>query len=133
MPLSPNEVNEFSDLIWKRFDQVIIKEKQMSDLKEKIKVMEAYLEGKEIQQRVRASVEGWREVDHVPEWNWGLSEFRVKPEPLVLPSRVIEIVIWHHLDENRMIYRDPDDKPFGDRWVRRGSVFHHLSREEIDV
>jgi len=55
------------------------------DTKEKIKVMQAYLEGKTIQFRL------WKEDDFTdwgsdaePQWNWGAVEYRVKPEPLEL-------------------------------------------------
>lgn len=48
---------------------------------EKIKVMQAYTEGKEIEIE---SVEGGWYVVPEPSWNWRTFDYRVKPEPKVL-------------------------------------------------
>ena len=48
--------------------------------KEKIAVMQAFVEGKEIQTTTHYSTE-WKELTWVPEWDWTSYNYRVKPEP----------------------------------------------------
>lgn len=49
----------------------------MSNLKEKIKVMQAALDGKPIQLFFTDTMT-WIDCD-TPQWNWGGKEYRVKP------------------------------------------------------
>lgn len=56
---------------------------------EKIAVMQAYEEGKQIQCLYE---EIWKDMDKEPVWNWGLVEYRVKPEPCVRPYTFEELV-----------------------------------------
>jgi hypothetical protein len=55
----------------------------MSTLKEKIAVMQAFADGKEIQSYDLIDDDGlgWRDLDRKsgPAWNWGLYDYRVKP------------------------------------------------------
>ena len=48
--------------------------------KEKIAVMQAFVEGKEIQVSTRHSTE-WKRLAWVPEWDWTGYNYRIKPEP----------------------------------------------------
>ena len=48
--------------------------------KEKIAVMQAFVEGKEIQVSTRHSTE-WKRLTWVPEWDWTSYDYRIKPEP----------------------------------------------------
>ena len=49
--------------------------------KEKIAVMQAWMEGKEeIQVSTRHSTE-WKRLSWVPEWDWTSYDYRIKPEP----------------------------------------------------
>ena len=51
--------------------------------KEKIKVMQAFDEGKLIQMRLHGSAY-WGNA-HTPKWNWGSTEYRIKPqEPKII-------------------------------------------------
>lgn len=60
----------------------------MSTTQEKIAVMQAFVEGKEIQQRpwrlrigaAPADDKIW-EDSLFPSWNWSIIEYRIKPEP----------------------------------------------------
>lgn len=60
----------------------------MSDTAYKIKVMQAFLDGKEVQVRPRSiSICPWSRKlppDMDPEWDWVHFEYRIKPEPIVL-------------------------------------------------
>lgn len=48
--------------------------------KEKIAVMQAFMEGKEIQVSTRHSAE-WKRLTWMPEWDWTSYNYRIKPEP----------------------------------------------------
>ena len=48
--------------------------------KEKIAVMQAFVEGKEIQVSTRHSTE-WKRLVWMPEWDWTSYNYRIKPEP----------------------------------------------------
>ncbi len=49
------------------------------DIAECIKVMQAYVEGKQIQY-VDSETEDWTDIES-PIWNWDIYNYRVKPEP----------------------------------------------------
>lgn len=49
------------------------------DIAECIKVMQAYVEGKQIQY-VDSETEDWTDIES-PIWNWDIYDYRVKPEP----------------------------------------------------
>lgn len=48
---------------------------------EKIAVMQAYLEGKEIEYRIIDKKDSDWEPNKFPSWTWGVCEYRVKPQP----------------------------------------------------
>lgn len=62
----------------------------MNTTKEKMEVMQAFLDGKTIQTIPRVSPTGteWRVIavgeGLEPAWNWFASDYRVKPEPRVI-------------------------------------------------
>jgi hypothetical protein len=51
----------------------------MTTTRERIEVMQAFVDGKEIQVRERG-VDEWESVSG-PSWNWYSNEYRIKPEP----------------------------------------------------
>lgn len=55
----------------------------MKTTKEKIAVMLAYIDGKQIQFRRAESEEKWEDLSFTrdPTWNWKNNDYRVKPEP----------------------------------------------------
>lgn len=59
---------------------------------EKIEVMKAYDEGKKIQGRIRAG-EKWDDCVGVPHWNWGINDYRIKPESKYRPYKDTEEMI----------------------------------------
>lgn len=59
--------------------------------KEKIAVMQAWLDGKKIEATGRHNVL-WYEVEGEPEWNWGFNTYRIKPEEVIRPS-----IEWDHV------------------------------------
>lgn len=56
---------------------------------EKIEVMQAYLDGKQIQIKVG---DGWKDIYYEPEWDWGIHDYRIKPEAKVRPYTFDELV-----------------------------------------
>ncbi len=52
----------------------------MTDLKAKISVMQAALDGKEIEFKPKRITEGWQYVN--PIWNWDEFDYRIKVEPM---------------------------------------------------
>lgn len=71
----------------------------MATLKEKIAVMQAALDGEQIEFRSKStdSPVGWIPVRErggdTLEWRWGLYEYRIKPEPLT---------VWVNIYESRL-------------------------------
>lgn len=55
------------------------------DIAECIKVMQAYVEGKQIQY-VDSETEDWADIES-PIWNWDTYDYRVKPEPKYRPFK----------------------------------------------
>lgn len=51
----------------------------MKTTKEKIEVMQAYVDGKQIQ--VWLSTTGWTDIVREPCWEWSDCDYRIKPEP----------------------------------------------------
>lgn len=64
---------------------------------EKIAVMQAFVEGKKIQQKFLHEDE-WMDIDE-PEWSWCDFEYRVKPE-YILPKTWKEFCKIHKIKEN---------------------------------
>jgi hypothetical protein len=55
------------------------KELELMNTKEKIEVMQAFIDGKEIQEQSGGNSE-WRNC-HEPSWDWFSREYRIKPQP----------------------------------------------------
>lgn len=55
------------------------------DIAECIKVMQAYVEGKQIQY-VDSETEDWADIES-PIWNWDTYDYRIKPEPEYRPFK----------------------------------------------
>jgi hypothetical protein len=55
------------------------------DIAECIKVMQAYIEGKQIQY-VDSETEDWADIES-PIWNWDTYDYRIKPEPEYRPFK----------------------------------------------
>lgn len=69
--------------------------------KEKIEIMQAYVEGKTVQNKKRCSPEAnWKDYTscNEPYWNWGEFDYRIKPEVLYLNVYTLfkadHLVIW---------------------------------------
>ena len=59
----------------------------MKTTKEMIEVMQAYVRGEQIQLLNRLGV--WVDID-MPEWSWGLQDYRVKPKKKYVPFDTAE-------------------------------------------
>ena len=59
----------------------------MKTIQEMVDIMQAYQEGKQIQIYDKIHNQ-W--VDEEPSWNWGLHEYRIKPEPEFAPFESTE-------------------------------------------
>ena len=57
----------------------------MKETEKRIEVMKAYLEGKAIQMN---GGEGWNDTNY-PQWDWGLYDYRVKPEEQEEPKKLM--------------------------------------------
>ena len=59
--------------------------------KEAIRVMQAFVDGKEVEWRYR-SIEGWDAIITIsPKWNWEDCEYRIKPTPTLRPWTADEV------------------------------------------
>jgi hypothetical protein len=67
--------------------------------KEAIKVMQAFADGKEVEHWY---YEMWVKI-HVPRWDWGNTEYRIKPTPVLRPWTADEVPLGAWL-------RDKSDK-----------------------
>lgn len=96
------------------------------DIAECIKVMQAYVEGKQIQY-VDSETEDWADIES-PIWNWDTYDYRIKPEPEYRPFKNAD-ECWQEMQKHQ---------PFG--WViskRRKDCFinivqlHSISGETV--
>lgn len=62
------------------------KDKYKDRIKKQIEVMEAYLEGKDIQVSYGGGI--WDDTEY-PEWNWDIIKYRVKPEEPEEPKKLM--------------------------------------------
>lgn len=51
----------------------------MKTTEEKIRVMQAFVDGKQIEGRINDPSQAWRPVSDTLSWNWGVMEYRIKP------------------------------------------------------
>ena len=82
-----------------------------------IKVMQAYVEGKQIQYK---DDEVWIDIDD-PDWDWHNWEYRIKPEPNYRPFRDVE-ECWQEMLNHR---------PFG--WIKDKEDGHYAMVTTVDV
>ena len=82
-----------------------------------IKVMQAYVEGKQIQYK---DDEVWIDIDD-PDWDWHSWKYRVKPEPNYRPFRDVE-ECWQEMLNHR---------PFG--WIKDKEDGHYAMVTTVDV
>ena len=82
-----------------------------------IKVMQAYVEGKQIQYK---DDEVWIDIDD-PDWDWHSWEYRIKPEPNYRPFRDSE-ECWQEMQNHR---------PFG--WIKDKNDGHYAMVTKVDA
>ena len=81
-----------------------------------IKVMQAYVEGKQIQYK---DDEVWIDIDD-PDWDWHNWEYRIKPEPNYRPFRDSE-ECWQEMQKHQ---------PFG--WIKDKEDGHYTMVTAVD-
>ena len=82
-----------------------------------IKVMQAYVEGKQIQYK---DDEVWIDIDD-PDWDWHNWEYRIKPEPNYRPFRDSE-ECWQEMQKHR---------PFG--WIKDKNDGHYAMITKVNA
>ena len=82
-----------------------------------IKVMQAYVEGKQIQYK---DDEVWIDIDD-PDWDWHNWEYRIKPEPNYRPFRDSE-ECWQEMQNHR---------PFG--WIKNKNDGHYSMITKVNA
>ena len=82
-----------------------------------IKVMQAYVEGKQIQYK---DDEVWIDIDD-PVWDWHNWEYRIKPEPNYRPFRDSE-ECWQEMQKHR---------PFG--WIKDKNDGHYAMITKVNA
>ena len=82
-----------------------------------IKVMQAYVEGKQIQYDDYGI---WIDIDD-PDWDWHNCDYRIKPETKCRPFRDVE-ECWHEMQNHR---------PFG--WIKSNEDGHYAMVTTVDV
>ena len=88
-----------------------------SDTADCIKVMQAYVEGKQIQYK---DDEVWIDIDD-PDWDWHNWEYRIKPEPNYRPFKNAE-ECWHEMQKHH---------PFG--WIKDKEDGHYSMVTTVDA
>ena len=88
-----------------------------SDTADCIKVMQAYVEGKQIQYK---DDEVWIDIDD-PDWDWHNWEYRIKPEPNYRPFRDSE-ECWQEMQKHR---------PFG--WIKNKNNGHYAMITKVNA
>ena len=79
----------------------------MKAIQEMVDIMQAYQEGKQIQIYDKIHKQWW--VDCEPNWNWGLHEYRIKPEPEFAPFESAEEFLEAQRKHGAKIKRIKDD------------------------
>ena len=82
-----------------------------------IKVMQAYVEGKQIQYK---DDEVWIDIDD-PDWDWHNWEYRIKPESNYRPFRDSE-ECWQEMQKHR---------PFG--WIKNKNNGHYAMITKVNA
>lgn len=77
-------------------------EENMETTTEKIEIMQAFIEGKEIEVRERWTGE-WRDAT-TPTWNWLANDYRIKPKELSMTNR--QLAEWLAKGNEQYVIRD---------------------------
>ena len=88
-----------------------------SDTADYIKVMQAYVEGKQIQYK---DDEVWIDIAY-PDWDWHNWKYRIKPEPNYRPFRDSE-ECWQEMQKHR---------PFG--WIKNKNNGHYAMITKVNA
>jgi len=85
-----------------------------TEIARRIHVMQAWLDGKQIQIENYSYAAGWRDVieDEIPKFNFGVNEFRVKPEKKVAYMNIYPVPKGRGMHRTR---RDADHYAAEDR------------------
>jgi hypothetical protein len=93
------------------------------DLDYQIGVMQAFKAGKKIDFRLRNSTASVWSDDEVPLWNWAVTEYRVKPDPMDLLTELVER--WSA--ESRQLHEKADTRK--QQYGTNNSVFVSLDAQ----
>ena len=90
----------------------------IEETKEAIRVMQAYVDGKEVQVKGLLSV--WMPAGE-PGWNWQLMEYRIKPTAKLRPWTADEVPLGAWMRNKSVQY---------DRWIIVHLQYSSLNRED---
>ena len=93
------------------------KKKQIAKEMDRIALMQAYVDGKQIQYK---DDEVWIDIDD-PDWDWHNWEYRIKPEPNYRPFRDVE-ECWQEMQKHR---------PFG--WIKNKNNGHYAMITKVNA
>ena len=74
----------------------------MKTLKEKIKVEQACLDGKEIEKNPYHGITGWNE-DKDPIFNWFQYDYRIKQDPMTIWCNIYDNVVYVYKNKEHAI------------------------------
>lgn len=90
-----------------------------TDTADCIKVMQAYVDGKQIQY-AESEMENWTDIES-PDWDWDVYDYRIKPESNYRPFKNIE-ECWHEMQKHQ---------PFG--WIKDKEDRHYSMVTTVDA
>lgn len=102
--LSEQFIAYLSNDVLKVVSDLKLKEKKMTT-EEKVKVMTAYTEGKQIQ-IYNFSNKTWEDINHEPVWDWDNCLYRVKPESKYRPYKDVTEML-DDINERRVAIQHP--------------------------
>ncbi len=113
------------------------------DTKDKIKVMQAYVDGKTIQVKCLREIL-WRDYDQIeePAWNWLERNYRIKPTPTYRPYKPEELVqlkgkwlkynlVKHQINAVFLVTAMDTSKVFvGGNWRMSNELYENFTHED---
>ena len=90
-----------------------------TDTADCIKVMQAYVEGKQIQY-AESEMENWTDIES-PDWDWDVYDYRIKPESKYRPFKNAE-ECWQEMQKHQ---------PFG--WIKDKEDGHYSMVTTVDA
>ena len=90
-----------------------------TDTADCIKVMQAYVEGKQIQY-AESEMENWTDIES-PDWDWDVYDYRIKPESKYRPFKNVE-ECWQEMQKHQ---------PFG--WIKDKEDGHYAMVTTVDA